>query len=252
MISKKSPAKKEIKKSKVQEHTLTSSKVLKTAQLKPHQKPVSNFLRSNDVSVLLGVAGCAKDFIQMHRAIEGVKDGEFEKIVICKPIVEAGRSIGFLPGLDEKFDPYLKSFYDSVYKIAGKEHSTSIKSKIQFEHVGFQRGNTLPEHSVIILSELQNLTLAELITFITRVPASSKLFCNGDYMQSDIGAKSGLKEFLQIISDIDGVGIAILNPETHQMRRKMINDIVNKYSNLLRKQGKSLELDTTKFTYTDL
>lgn len=254
MAVKKAPNKKETKKSpKVVERTLTSGKRVKeTVELKPHQKRVSNFLRENDISVLLAGAGCAKDFVQMYRAIDGIKNKEFDKIVITKPIVELGRSVGFLPGLDEKFDPYLKSFYDTIDKIVGKENSNSIKSKVVFEHTGFQRGNTFPEHSVIILSEVQNLTCHEAISYITRLPETSKLFINGDWMQSDLGNKSGLNDFLECISGVEGVGIAILDPEVHQMRRKVINEISDNYLNVLKRNGKFFELDKNKFNYIEL
>lgn len=250
---KRTPVKREPRKEKIVEHTLISSKkVAKTAELKPHQKPVANFLRENDISILLSGAGCSKDFVQMFRAIEGVKNKEFEKIIITKPIKELGQSVGFLPGLDEKFDPYLKSFYDSIDKIVGKEHSNAIKAKVQFEHIGFQRGNTFPEHSVIILSEVQNMTCHEAISYVSRLPESSKLFVNGDWMQSDLGMKSGLNDFLECMSGIDGVGIALLDPKIHQMRRKIINDIAENYLKVLKRSGKYFQLDKGKFDYIEL
>ena len=250
---KRTTVKREPRKEKIVEHTLTSSKKeAKTAELKPHQKPVANFLRENDISILLSGAGCSKDFVQMFRAIEGVKNKEFEKIIITKPIKELGQSVGFLPGLDEKFDPYLKSFYDSIDKIVGKEHSNAIKAKVQFEHIGFQRGNTFPEHSVIILSEVQNMTCHEAISYVSRLPESSKLFVNGDWMQSDLGMKSGLNDFLECMSGIDGVGIALLDPKIHQMRRKIINDIAENYLKVLKRSGKYFQLDKGKFDYIEL
>lgn len=254
-MTKKSPPKRESKKEKVADHTLTSSKESKNATLKPHQKPVSNFLRSNDISVILSDAGCAKDFVQMFRAIEGLKNKEFEKIIICKPILEisSGKGIGFMPGdLSEKTDMYLKSFYDNIAKIVGKENVNSIMNKIQFEHTGFQRGNTMPENSVIILSEIQNLTASEAHSYLTRVPQSSKLFCNGDASQSDLGIKSGLNDFLESISGVNGVGIAILNGEKHQMRRKEIIEITEKYIEIQKRRGNFFTLDKSKFEYIEL
>ncbi len=244
---------KQIKKPKVVEKTLVSGKEPKTATLKPHQKPVSNFLRAYDISVLLSDAGCSKDFVQMYRAIEGLRDREFERIIICKPIVELGRSIGFMPGdIKEKTDMYLKSFYDNIIKIVGKENMNSIMSKIQFEHVGFQRGNTMPEKSCVILSEIQNLTASEAHSYLTRVPQSSKLFINGDASQSDLGMKSGLNDFLESISGVKGVGIAILDGERHQMRRKEIIEITAKYIAIQKRRGNFFELDKTRFEYIEL
>ena len=250
---KRTPVKKEVKKEKVVEHGLTSNRETKTATLKPHQKPVANFLRSYDISVLLSDAGCSKDFVQMFRAIEGLKNKEFEKIIICKPILEIGKGIGFMPGdLSEKTDMYLKSFYDNIAKIVGKESVNSIMTKIQFEHTGFQRGNTLPENSCVILSEIQNLTASEAHSYLTRVPQSSKLFCNGDASQSDLGIKSGLNDFLESISGVNRVGIAILDGEKHQMRRKEIIEITKKYIEIQKRRGNFFTLDKSKFEYVEL
>lgn len=255
MNQKKSPPKRETKKqNKVIEHGLVSNKVERQkVELKPHQKPVANFLRSYKKSVLLGDGGCAKDFVQMFLAIEGLKNKEFEKIVICKPIVEASRSIGFLPGtLEEKTDVYLKSFYDNISLIVGKENVNSIMSKIQFEHVGFLRGNTLPHYSAIILSEVQNLTASEVHTFVTRVPSTSKLFINGDASQSDLGIKSGLNDFLESISGIEGIGIALLDSEKHQMRDEQIIAITKKYIEIQKRKGNFFTLDKSRFDYIEL
>lgn len=250
---KRTPVKREPKKEKVVEHTLTSSKIVKDkVELKPHQKPVSNFLRQNDISIILSGAGCAKDFVQMFRAIEGLKNKEFERIIITKPIIEMGASVGFLPGLEEKFENYLRSFYSTIDKIVGKENANTIKAKVQFEHIGFQRGNTFPEHSVIILSEVQNMTAHEAISYVSRLPESSKMFVNGDWLQSDLGMKSGLNVFLECMSGVDGVGIAILDPKVHQMRRKIINDIADNYLKVLKRQGKFFDLDKSKFEYIEL
>ena len=250
---KRTPVKREPKKEKVVEHGLVSNKVVKDkVELKPHQKPVSNFLRQNDISIILSGAGCAKDFVQMYRAIEGLKNKEFERIVITKPIIELGASVGYLPGLEDKFDPYLKSFYNSIDKIVGNENANTIKAKIQFEHVGFQRGNTFPEHSAIILSEAQNMNAHELISYVSRLPESSKMFVNADWIQSDLGMKSGLNVFLECMSGVDGVGIVMLDPKVHQMRRRIINDIADNYLKVLKREGKFFELDKSKFEYIEL
>ena len=244
--------KREPRKAKVVETTLIAGKQVKTAELKPHQKPVANFLREQDISVLIADAGCAKDFVQMYRAIEGLKNNEFDKIIICKPIIEASRSVGFLPGLEEKFLPYLQSFYSAIDKIVGKENANSIKAKVQFEHVGFQRGNTFPEFSCVIVSELQNLTASEAHTYITRLPQSSKMFLNADSIQSDLGMKSGLNDFLESISGVGNCAIAILDGERHQMRRKEIIEITKKYIEIQKRKGKVFELDKTRFNYIEL
>lgn len=239
-------------KTKVVEHTLVSGKQVKEAELKRHQIPVSNFLKSNEISIILSNAGCAKDFVQMYRAIEGLRSGEFKQIIITKPIVELGKSVGFMPGADEKFDPYIRSFYAIIDKIVGKDNSNGIKAKVHFEHIGFQRGNTFPEQSAVILSEVQNMTCHEAVSYVSRLPESSKLFINGDWMQSDLGTKSGLNDFLECMSGVEGVGIAILDPKIHQMRRKIINDIADNYLEILKRENKYFKLDKTRFKYDEL
>lgn len=154
--------------------------------------------------------------------------------------------------LSEKTDMYLKSFYDSIDKIVGKENANSIKSKVQFEHVGFQRGNTFPEFSCVIVSELQNLTASEAHTYITRLPQSSKMFLNADAVQSDLGLKSGLNDFLESISGVSNCAIAILDNEKHQMRRKEIVEITKKYIEIQKRKGKVFELDKSRFDYIEL
>jgi phosphate starvation-inducible PhoH-like protein len=208
------------------------------ATLAPHQKEVSNFLRSNDISIVIGMAGCAKDFVQLYRAVDALLNKEIEGIVITKPIVEVGKSIGFLPGeANEKTAPYERSFYENLEKLVGKQTAASLKPKITFEHVGFVRGNTFKERNIVIISEIQNFTLHELITYVTRLPESSKLFMNGDPDQIDI-KNSGIFDFLKIMDGLDGVGIMTLDPDVHQMRRKLIVDIMKRYKKFKDDKGK--------------
>lgn len=196
------------------------------------QKPVLNFLRSNEISVITGMAGTGKDFICMYRALEGLFYKEFEEIVLIKPIVEMGKSVGFLPGSEkDKYEPYIQSFIENIKKITNKGFFEKYRSKIKFEPTSFLRGNTI-EHSAVILSEAQNLTLHELISVVTRVAGSSKLFINGDLQQSDIGRKSGLKDFLKIIENLEGVNHVELGEE-FQMRSKLIVDITKEYNKFL-------------------
>lgn len=195
------------------------------------QKPISNFLKSNEISIITGAPGSAKDFICLYTALELLTNKETENIVLTKPIVEVGRSMGFLPGdLNEKLDPYRKSFDDIIHTIIGKEESQAIKrikSKISFEPINFIRGNTFKD-SVVILSEAQNCTLHEIISFMTRLDKSSKMFINGDMMQSDIGNKSGLKDVINIISKVEGIEDKTLGDE-FQTRNPMIVKLNKEY-----------------------
>lgn len=198
------------------------------------QKPILNFLRSNEISILTGMAGSGKDFLCLYRALEGLDQGEFDKIVLIKPIVEMGRSMGYLPGDEkDKTSAYEKSFYENIKKITSSEFFNKYKSKIKFEPVNFLRGNTL-EYSFVIISEAQNLTLHELISTTTRVAHNSKLFVNGDLMQSDIGNKSGFKDYISILKNVEGADHIELGEE-FQMRSKLIVSITKEYIKFLNK-----------------
>ena len=205
--------------------------------LKPIQKPVVNFLRSNEISIIFGDAGTGKDFCCMYRAVEGLIKGEFEKIIIIKPIVEVGKGIGFLPGeISDKVAPYQKSFYENLNRMLDKNAVNSIKGKIIFEAANFIRGNTFSDNSCVIVSEAQNFTLHELVTITTRLDDTSKMFINGDVFQADI-KNSGLKDLLKIVENIEGIGLLELGEE-HQMRNKLIVDIVKSYRKYLEKDDK--------------
>ncbi len=200
-------------------------------ELQKNQKEVINFLRENEISILVGEAGTGKDFMQLYRAIDGLKKKEFEKIVLMKPIVEIGKSMGYLPGeANDKTAPYEKSFYENLIKLIGKEEAQKLKSKIVFEPSNFIRGNTW-DYSAVILSEAQNCTLHELVTITTRLSSSSKLYINGDLFQSDI-RNSGLKAFTSIVENIEGVGTRELD-ESFQMRNPMIVEINRAYRKYL-------------------
>lgn len=201
------------------------------AELKKVQLPIPKFLKSNSISILTGAPGSAKDFMCMYTALEMLINKEVDTIVISKPIIEVGQSIGFLPGdLSEKIDPYRKSFDAIIDTILGGGNEGAIgrlKKKIKFEPVNFVRGNTY-SNSLIILSEGQNCTLHELISFMTRLDKTSKMFINGDVMQSDIGKKSGLRDLVEIIRNVNGIEELTLGDE-FQTRNPMIVHLNREY-----------------------
>lgn len=200
------------------------------------QKGALNFLRENEISILTGAAGTGKDFLQLYRAIQGLINREFEQVILYRSAVEVGQSIGYLPGDEkDKLAPYEKVFFEHLAKMVSKTTYDNIKSKIKFENIGFCRGLSI-EYSAIILTEAQNCTLHELISLTTRLSSSSKLFINGDYRQSDIGRKSGLKPFIEILSDIEGIGHMHLG-DNFQMRNPLITQIDNKYCEYLAKSN---------------
>jgi len=195
------------------------------------QKGVENFLKQHSISVLLGMGGVGKDTIQIHRAMSGLISGEFEQVIFMRTPVEVGVSLGYLPGTEEdKNSPYEKVFWENLNKIVDKNVILKYKSKIKFESIAYIRGRDF-KNTAIVVTEIQNNSTHELITLSTRLCESSILLMNGDEMQVDV-KKSGLKDYLEIMKDIDGFGVMELGEE-FQMRRKMIVDIDKSYRKFL-------------------
>lgn len=216
--------------------TVTQNGLFRT-QLYTHQKEVINFLRSNNVSIIIGEAGTGKDYCCLYRGLDAIDKNEHSELVLIKPIVELGQKMGFLPGDEaDKMQPYEKSFHDNIVKMIGRTEYTKLKKKIKFEAINFMRGNSF-EFSTVILSEAQNCTLHELISVVTRVASNSRIFINGDPMQSDIGKQSGLMDFIRILEGVDGVGALELGDE-HQVRNKMIVDINKRYRHFLNEKAR--------------
>lgn len=195
------------------------------------QKPISQFIKKNEISLITGAPGSAKDFICLYTALEYLITKEKSNIILTKPIVEVGRSIGFMPGeAKDKIEPYRRSFDSIITEILGNGNSQTVinlKKKIIFEPINFIRGNTF-KNSIVILSEAQNCTLHEIISFMTRLDKSSKMFINGDMMQSDIGKKTGLKDVLNIIKNVEGIESISLGDE-FQTRNPMIVKLNKEY-----------------------
>jgi len=245
---KRTPLKREPKKEKVVEHTLTSSKVesLSTRnsdnfklELTRLQKPIVNEHRANDMVILTGAPGTGKDFMQIYRAISGLVNKEFEEVIFMRTILEATSSkLGFLKGdEDDKLKPYLDLFHEHVKSIVKPHVFERIKNKIKFEYPGFIRGKTIGGNDkgnvCVVLTEAQNCELKELVTISTRIAEGSKLYLNGDFFQSDIGNKSGLKDFVNITKNIEGIKYIELGDE-FQMRGRLVQEIDNNYRKFLK------------------
>jgi phosphate starvation-inducible PhoH-like protein len=248
MTQKKSPPKREVKKqSKVVEHSLTASKIESIStknsdnfklELTDIQKPIVNLHRQNDIMILTGSPGTGKDFMQIYRAISGLISKEFEEVIFMRTILEATSSkLGFLKGdEDSKLQPYLEVFQEHVKSMVKPHTYERIKNKIRFEYPGFIRGKTFGGNDkgnvCVVLTEAQNCELKELVTISTRMAEGSKLYLNGDFFQSDIGSKSGLKAFIGIVKNIEGIGYEELD-DTFQMRGRLVQEIDTAYRKYL-------------------
>ena len=187
---------------------------------------------SNDLTFITGPAGTGKTFLSIAYAMSFFKKQKFEKIILCRPAVEAGENLGFLPGdLKEKIDPYLAPLYDSLEKIIPKENLNSLLSdkKIEIMPLAYMRGRTL-ENCFLILDEAQNTTNMQMKMFLTRLGVGSKAVITGDTTQIDLKNKtdSGLDKAMEILKNIKGIGFVKMD-DMDIMRHQLVKKIVKAY-----------------------
>lgn len=173
------------------------------------QKSYVDAIKKYDVVFGVGPAGTGKTFLAVVMAVSAFKKGEVSRIILTRPAVEAGESLGFLPGdLKEKVDPYLRPIYDSLYTILGTDTTNRLMERglIEVAPLAYMRGRTLDD-AFVILDEAQNTTEAQMKMFLTRLGFNSKMIVNGDQTQIDLPgrARSGLLQAEHILRDIDQV-----------------------------------------------
>lgn len=173
------------------------------------QQKYVDAIHKSDVVFGIGPAGTGKTFLAVVCAVAAFKDGEVSRIILTRPAVEAGESLGFLPGdLKEKVDPYLRPIYDSLYAILGTETTNRLMDRgiIEVAPLAYMRGRTLDE-AFVILDEAQNTTDAQMKMFLTRLGFNSKMVVNGDVTQVDLPGKqhSGLIQAMHILKGIDQI-----------------------------------------------
>lgn len=198
------------------------------------QRQYLHAVNKHAITFGIGPAGTGKTFLAVMMAVQALKQGRVKRIVLTRPAVEAGESLGFLPGdLKEKVDPYLRPIYDALYTIYGREHTERLLERgvIEVAPLAYMRGRTL-EDAFVILDEAQNTTVAQMKMFLTRLGFGSKMIVNGDKTQIDLprGAKSGLidaERHLQGIKDIDFVHFTA----TDVVRHPVVSAIINAYAN---------------------
>jgi len=173
------------------------------------QKLYLQSIQDHDITIAIGPAGTGKTFLAVAAAAAALHDKQMKRIVLCRPAVEAGERLGFLPGdIAEKVNPYLRPLYDSLYDIIGYDKVDKLMEKniIEIAPLAFMRGRTLND-SFIILDEAQNTTPEQMKMFLTRLGFSSKAVVTGDVTQVDLpeGKKSGLREARSILSRVEGI-----------------------------------------------
>ena len=175
-----------------------------------NQYRLSDSIKHNDLVFSLGPAGTGKTFVAVLCACQAFKNGDIKKIILTRPAVEAGESLGFLPGdLKEKVDPYLRPRYDALYEIMGSENVDKMLEKNQIEIIplAYMRGRTLND-AFVILDEAQNTTAGQMLMFLTRLGRNSKMVVNGDLSQIDLNlarTRSGLKVASEKLRNIKGI-----------------------------------------------
>lgn len=196
------------------------------------QKVYVDSIKSHDVVFGIGPAGTGKTFLAVTLAVTALKRGQVKRIVLTRPAVEAGESLGFLPGdLKEKVDPYLRPVYDALYQILGKEQTTRLMEReiIEIAPLAYMRGRTL-EDAFVILDEAQNTTIMQMKMFLTRLGFNSKMIVNGDMSQIDLPrrVKSGLIDAMEKLKGIKAIDFVHFSA-SDVVRHPVVADIINAY-----------------------
>ncbi len=198
----------------------------------PTQIEYFESVAKNDICFAIGPAGTGKTYLAVAFAVAALKKGIVQRIVLTRPAVEAGESLGFLPGdFRDKIDPYLRPLYDALQDMLPKEQLRNYleKGTIEIAPLAFMRGRTI-NNAYVILDEAQNSTPMQMKMFLTRLGPNSKSIITGDITQIDLPKKSdsGLVQVKEILQNIDGVGFVFFN-KGDVVRHKLVKDIINAY-----------------------
>lgn len=196
------------------------------------QRYLYRCMANSDIVFASGVAGTGKTYLAVVYAASLLKKGAINKIILTRPAVEAGESLGFLPGdLKEKVDPYLRPLYDALYDMFGREQVEKMLEKeiIEIAPLAYMRGRTL-NHAFIILDEAQNTTKAQMKMFLTRMGFHSKIVITGDVTQIDLIKKSdsGLRDAKRLLTGIEGISFVELS-SLDVVRHPLVQKIIERY-----------------------
>ena len=197
-----------------------------------NQKKIVKIHNKNDLIFVIGPAGTGKTYVSVALGVKALKEKRVKKIIITRPVVEAGENLGFLPGdLQDKIDPYLKPIYDALEDmIPIQKMKKFIENKtIEIAPLAYMRGRTL-KNAFILLDEAQNTTKSQLKMFLTRLGENSKMIVTGDISQIDLkkDQSSGLIDAKNKLQDINGIGFTLLDG-SDVLRHKLVKKILDKY-----------------------
>lgn len=213
-------------------------KIIKTTQGKTifaktfNQKEYYRKIQENDLVFGIGPAGTGKTYLAVVIGVALLKKNIVRKIILTRPVVEAGENLGFLPGdLKEKVDPYLRPLYDALHDVFGQEQTEKMIERgiIEIAPLAYMRGRTL-EDAYIILDEAQNTTKQQMKMFLTRLGFNSKMVVTGDETQIDLPkpVKSGLKHAKEILYDVKGIEFVQFEP-VDVVRHTLVQKIIESY-----------------------
>ena len=196
------------------------------------QKKYVDQMRHNTVVFGVGPAGTGKTYLAMAMAVTAFKNNDIGRIILTRPAIEAGEKLGFLPGdMQQKVDPYLRPLYDALYEIMGADsfQKNLERGLIEVAPLAYMRGRTL-DNCFIVLDEAQNTTPEQMKMFLTRIGIGSKAIITGDITQIDLpeGKRSGLKEAVLILDNIEGIGLSFLT-NRDVVRHPLVQQIIDAY-----------------------
>jgi len=196
------------------------------------QKKYVDAIKNNVITFGVGPAGTGKTYLAVAMAVTAFRNKEINRIILTRPAVEAGEKLGFLPGdLHNKIDPYLRPLHDALYDMLGMETYQKYleRGMIEVAPLAYMRGRTLDD-SYIILDEAQNTTPEQMKMFLTRIGFGSRAVITGDITQIDLptGKKSGLKEAIKVLKNIDGIAFSNLT-ERDVVRHPLVQKIIKAY-----------------------
>lgn len=215
-----------------------------------NQKLLASVSEKNDIIFAVGPAGTGKTYTAVALAVRALKNKAVRKIILTRPAVEAGESLGFLPGdLKEKIDPYLRPLYDALDDMIPSDKLNYYMANriIEIAPLAYMRGRTL-DNAFIILDEAQNATDLQLKMFLTRIGASAKAIITGDLTQIDLpkNQKSGLIKATKILRDIEGIAYIQLD-EADVVRHRLVKSIIRAYDKDKEREEKEEEANREQF-----
>jgi phosphate starvation-inducible PhoH-like protein len=203
------------------------------------QEEYVKIVHKNDVVFSIGPAGTGKTFLAVAFAMAALEHHEVDRIILCRPAVEAGESLGFLPGdLKEKVDPYLAPLYDSLRIILSENKLNQLieRNVIEVVPLAYMRGRTM-DSAYMILDEAQNATIMQMKMFLTRLGIGSRAIVAGDITQIDLQnqSDSGLVQVATILKDVDGIGFVMLD-KSDVVRHHLVMKIIQAYDEKIKQK----------------